>query len=52
MKPILVLYATREGHTCRIAERVADHIRVQGLAVQIRNVRENYPPIDSPSAQG
>jgi menaquinone-dependent protoporphyrinogen oxidase len=52
MKPILVLYATREGHTCRIAERVADHIRVQGLAVQIRNVRENYPPIDLTQCTG
>jgi menaquinone-dependent protoporphyrinogen oxidase len=31
MKPIAVVYATREGHTARIAEQVASGIRERGL---------------------
>jgi menaquinone-dependent protoporphyrinogen oxidase len=46
MKPILVFYATREGHTCRIAERVADRIHARGLAVQIRSVGNDKARID------
>ena len=46
MKLIAVLYATREGHTCLIAERVADRIQEQGFDVLIRNVRDNDPPIN------
>src|SRR5262245_30783851 len=30
MKPILILYATREGHTRRIAEHIASSIRARG----------------------
>ena len=36
MKPIRVFYATREGQTQRIAEHVAAHLGVLGLAAQVR----------------
>ena len=39
MKPIGVFYATREGQTQRIAEHVAAHLGVLGLAAQVRDVR-------------
>jgi len=39
MKPIAVLYATREGHTERIAEHVATRLRYRGLDAQFHNVR-------------
>lgn len=39
MKPILVLYATREGQTRRIAEHVAADIRTAGLTADVRDVR-------------
>jgi menaquinone-dependent protoporphyrinogen oxidase len=39
MKPIGVLYATREGQTQRIAEHVADNLRVRGLTAHVRNVQ-------------
>jgi menaquinone-dependent protoporphyrinogen oxidase len=39
MKPIAVFYATREGHTQRIAEHVAASLRVRGLTPQPRNVQ-------------
>jgi menaquinone-dependent protoporphyrinogen IX oxidase len=35
MKPVLVLYATREGHTGRIAEHLAAAIRTRELSAQI-----------------
>jgi menaquinone-dependent protoporphyrinogen oxidase len=38
MKPIAVLYATREGHTRRIAERVAARVRSRGFDVAVRNL--------------
>ena len=46
MKLIAVLYATREGHTCLIAERVADRIHEQGFDVLIRNVVDDDPPVN------
>jgi menaquinone-dependent protoporphyrinogen oxidase len=39
MNPIAVLYATREGHTWRVAEQVADGLRKRGLVAQTANVR-------------
>lgn len=44
MKPILILYATREGHTHRIAEHVAGLLRSLGLAVETHNVKECRDP--------
>jgi menaquinone-dependent protoporphyrinogen oxidase len=38
-KPIAVLYATREGHTRRIAERVAAGLRKRGLEAEIADLR-------------
>jgi menaquinone-dependent protoporphyrinogen oxidase len=35
MKPVLVLYATREGHTRKIAENAADAIRNHGFAAEL-----------------
>jgi menaquinone-dependent protoporphyrinogen oxidase len=35
-----VFFATREGQTCRIAERIADDLRGHGIDVDLQNVRE------------
>jgi menaquinone-dependent protoporphyrinogen oxidase len=35
MKPVLVLYATREGHTRRIAEHIAATVRARGHDAQV-----------------
>src|SRR5262249_28673948 len=40
MKPIGVFYATREGHTGRIAEHVAARLRRQGLEANVRNLHD------------
>jgi len=37
MKPILILFATREGHTHRIAEHLAGTIRSRGGAAEVVN---------------
>ncbi len=39
MKPICILYATREGQTQRIAEHVAAELRVRGFTVAVTNVQ-------------
>lgn len=44
MKPVLILYATREGHTHRIAEHVAGLLRAQELAVEIHDVKDCREP--------
>lgn len=38
MKPIGVFYATREGHTGRIAARVAETLQDRGFDVQVRDL--------------
>jgi len=40
MKPIAVLYATREGHTREVAERVAGDLQAHGFSVEPKNLRE------------
>lgn len=45
MKPVLIVYATREGHTHRIAEHVAGLLRTQGFAVETHNVKECQEPL-------
>lgn len=51
MRPILVVYATRTGHTRRIAERVADRIRTLRHEAQIQDIRtEALPPLERYSA--
>lgn len=39
-KPVLVVYATREGHTRKIADYVAARIRSHSLAVEVLNAAE------------
>jgi menaquinone-dependent protoporphyrinogen oxidase len=40
MKIVGVLYASREGHTQRIAEHVAADLRMRGLHPEVENVRD------------
>jgi menaquinone-dependent protoporphyrinogen oxidase len=44
VKAIAVLYATREGQTCHIAERVAATLRARGFAVNVHDVALDLPP--------
>jgi menaquinone-dependent protoporphyrinogen oxidase len=44
MKPILVLYATREGQTRRIAEHIAESIRAHGRESQLAEVATAQEP--------
>ena len=41
MKPIGILYATRNGHTRRIAEHIASDLHGRGLDVELKNVGES-----------
>jgi menaquinone-dependent protoporphyrinogen oxidase len=52
VKPVLILYATREGHTQRIADRVAASARARGLSADVLNVATIAPEctLDSYSA--
>ena len=38
MKPILVIFATREGHACRVAEHVAATLKSQGREADVVDV--------------
>jgi menaquinone-dependent protoporphyrinogen oxidase len=40
MKPIGILYATRDGHTRRIAEHVATDLHERGFSVELKNVAD------------
>ncbi len=47
MKPFLVVYSTRSGHTRRVAQRIADRIRTLAHEAQIQDVRtEALPPLE------
>ncbi len=51
MRPLLVVYSTRSGHTGRIAERMIDRIRTLGHEAQLQDVRtEALPPLERYSA--
>lgn len=51
MRPVLVVYATRNGHTRHIAQRVADRIRTLCHEAQIQDARtEALPPLERYSA--
>lgn len=52
MKPILVLYATREGHTRQIAERIAARLRSQRVAERTVDAREGAEAIDLAAFHG
>jgi menaquinone-dependent protoporphyrinogen oxidase len=43
VKRVAVFYATREGHTCRIAERIATDLRTLGFDVDLLEVRHPIP---------
>lgn len=43
-KPTLILYATREGQTARIADHVAAVLRERGQSARVRDVREIREP--------
>ena|SRR5215469_12326667 len=42
-KRVGILYATREGHTQRIARRIADDLRTRGFDVDVFDVRRSLP---------
>jgi len=44
MKPLVILYATRQGQTRRIAEHIQAAIRERGHTARIRNLREVREP--------
>lgn len=44
MKPLVILYATREGQTRRIAEHIQAAVRDRGHSARLRNVREIREP--------
>jgi menaquinone-dependent protoporphyrinogen oxidase len=46
MKPILVLYATRAGHTQRIAEYIARALSTRGAACEVMDVAEPLQTLD------
>jgi hypothetical protein len=46
MKPFVVLYATREGQTRRIAEHIEAAIRDRGHSARLRDVRDIHEPFD------
>ena len=41
-----VFFATREGQTSKIADRIAEHLRAHGVAVDVVNVRKPTVPLD------
>jgi menaquinone-dependent protoporphyrinogen oxidase len=43
MKPLVILYATREGQTRRIAERLAAHLRARGAPVDLADLARGLP---------
>jgi menaquinone-dependent protoporphyrinogen oxidase len=52
MKTVGVFYATREGHTRRIAEHVAADLRVRGIEPKVENLRERAAAIHLPDYAG
>jgi len=46
MKPILVLYATREGQTRKIAEHVTQYLVARGLEARLEDVESPIESID------
>jgi menaquinone-dependent protoporphyrinogen oxidase len=48
---VVIFFATREGHTCRVAEHIADALHDRGVAVDLLDVRQLHAPIDWASYQ-
>lgn len=49
-KAIMVLYATREGQTAKIAERFAQDLRAHGCTVELHDLREKEVAVGGASA--
>ena len=45
MQQILIIYATTDGHTRKISERLEDVIRQQGYDVQLLSIEEQLPEL-------
>src|SRR5262249_42691614 len=43
---IAVFYATREGHTRRVAEHIADELRARGVSADVLDVKQLHTPVD------
>ena len=43
---VVIFFATREGHTCRVAEHIADDLRDRRVAVDLVDVRQLHEPVD------
>ncbi len=43
---VVIFFATREGHTCRVAEHIADALHDRGVTVDLVDVRQLHAPID------
>jgi menaquinone-dependent protoporphyrinogen oxidase len=43
---VLVLYASTHGHTAKIADRVGDVLRAQGVHARVRHLNERTPRLD------
>jgi menaquinone-dependent protoporphyrinogen oxidase len=41
-----IFFATRQGHTCRVAEHIADDLRDRGISVDVFNVNDLTAPVD------
>jgi menaquinone-dependent protoporphyrinogen oxidase len=52
MTRALILYATTEGHTARIVERIAQRLQVQGHAVDVRRADAGPPALDPAQYDG
>jgi menaquinone-dependent protoporphyrinogen oxidase len=52
MKPLVILYATREGQTRRIAEHIEALIRERGHTAKLRDVRDLHEPFGSERYDG
>jgi menaquinone-dependent protoporphyrinogen oxidase len=52
MRPILIVYATREGHTRLIAQHIAQFLREREFSVELYDARDsgNQPKVDRFSA--
>ena len=43
---VAIFFATREGQTSKIANRIAEHLRAKEVTVDVVNVRKATPPLD------
>ena len=51
MKPVGIFYATRQGHTQRIAERIAMALRGAGVEAELKNLRAGNGVEEIPISQ-